>query len=116
MSAEGRNRLWSHLKYSRCIPVKYSAYSLLINSGNKAKLKQSKAAVLPPQEPRNYGVIPNYLCELPILSRYLNMFFECQGNTDIGVSVVSLLHLIYDLEGDWGGLDQSSLRIQEMIY
>ena len=44
------------------------------------------------------------------------MFFECQGNTDIGVSVVSLLHLIYDLEGDWGGLDQSSLRIQEMIY
>ena len=42
------------------------------------------------------------------------MFFECQGNTDIGVLVVSLLHLIYDLEGDWVGLDQSSLRIQEI--
>ena len=35
---EGRNRLWSHLKYSRCIPMKYSVYSLLIDSGNKAKL------------------------------------------------------------------------------
>ena len=38
MSAEGRNRLWSHLKYSLCIPMKYSVYSLLIDSGNKAKL------------------------------------------------------------------------------